>query len=78
MKPNHERRLNQLVKFQFVMACYNRILKSGNMEIYLHFADISDMQEKSLHIPYIEVFCGKIDSVHLLILKDIKRVLRLM
>jgi hypothetical protein len=49
------------------MACYNRILKSGNVEIYLHFADISDMQEKSLHISYIEVSCGKIDSVHLLI-----------
>ena len=35
------------------MACYNRILKSGNVEIYLHFADISDMQEKSLHIQFI-------------------------
>jgi hypothetical protein len=40
------------------MAFDNRILKSDNVEIYLHFADISDMQRKSLHIPYIEVFCG--------------------
>jgi len=29
------------------------------VEIFLYFADISDMREKSLHIPDIEVFCGK-------------------
>jgi len=28
------------------------------VEIFLYFADISDMQDKSLHIPDIEVFCG--------------------
>ncbi len=27
------------------MACYNRILKSGSVEIFLHFTDISHMQE---------------------------------
>jgi len=29
------------------------------MEIFPHLADISDMQEKSLHIPNIEALCGK-------------------
>ena len=32
------------------------------MEIFLHFADISDMQEKSLHIPDIKAVCRKIGS----------------
>jgi hypothetical protein len=48
------------------------------MEIFLHFTGISDMQEKSLHIPYMEVFCGKIDSVNFTNLKGLKKVLRLM
>jgi hypothetical protein len=29
------------------------------MEIFLYFADISDMREKSLHIPDIKVLCGQ-------------------
>jgi hypothetical protein len=29
------------------------------VEIFLYFADISDMREKRLHIPDIKVFCGK-------------------
>jgi hypothetical protein len=51
------------------------------VEIFLHFTDIYDMQEKSLPIPYIEVFCGKIDSVHLQSekkLKNAKKKLSLM
>jgi hypothetical protein len=29
------------------------------VEIFPHFADISDMRDKRLHIPDIEAFCGK-------------------
>jgi hypothetical protein len=32
------------------------------VEIFLHFADISDMREKSLHIPDMKAFCGKTGS----------------
>jgi hypothetical protein len=34
-------------------------IENKKIEIFPHFADISDMQEKSLHIPDIEAFCGK-------------------
>jgi hypothetical protein len=39
-------------------------LKTKNIEIFPHFADISDMQEKSLHIPDIEALCGKRVTAH--------------
>ncbi len=35
------------------------ILKSKNIEFFLHFSDISDIREKIRHIPNIEVFYGK-------------------
>jgi hypothetical protein len=30
------------------------------MEIFLHFADISDMRERILYHPDIKVFCGNL------------------
>ena len=41
------------------------MLKSQNVEIFLHFTDISDMREESLHIIDIEANCGKMESGHL-------------
>jgi hypothetical protein len=35
------------------------------MEIFLHFADISDMRDKRLHILYIKVLCGKTSLTNL-------------
>ncbi len=60
MEQNRARHSYYLFIFQTVTAFWNRILKSQNVENFLHFADIFDMREKILHIPDIKVFCGKL------------------
>jgi len=47
--------------FSNVTLELSSILKSKNIEFFLHFSDISDIREKILHIPNIEVFYGKND-----------------
>jgi hypothetical protein len=46
------------------MAYKNRILKLKNVEVFPHFPDISDMREKSHHVPDIKVFCGNIRGTY--------------
>jgi len=52
-----------LYSLQFVVARQPRILKSKKRAVFLNFADISNMREKTLNIPDIRDIFEKKESI---------------
>ena len=63
MELNRSLRVYLIVNFQFVIARQLRILKSKKRAVFLNFADISHMREKTLNIPDIRDVFEKKESI---------------
>ena len=64
MERNRARHSHLLYSLQFVVARQLRILKSKKRAVFLIFADISNMREKTLDIPDIRDVFEKKGSDH--------------